>query len=164
VVKSDGLNIASWLQFLAAFAGQVYKRYGHKVDLLPILQYLQLQLKRNQHGFALILKELLAKMACVEVQEDAYDEQYFMLAAGPSLRELVRPQYHCNQGIFLISLVSFTLLVVVFVVIVVVIVVIVVIVIVVIVIRQCRECFSRRQIPLVNLLLRSRLLSCPTNS
>jgi len=93
VIKSDGLHIANWLQYLAAFAGHIYRRYGHKVDLLPLFTYIQLQLKRNQYGYAIVLKELLAKMAFIEVQDDAYDEQYLMLAGGPALREMVRFYY-----------------------------------------------------------------------
>jgi THO complex subunit 2 len=86
--KPDGTSVEDWLSQLASFAGSVYKRYGYKTDLLPVLTYVEKQLERSSPWHLMVLRELLTKMAGIEVQEDAYDDQLCMLNAGATLRAI----------------------------------------------------------------------------
>jgi THO complex subunit 2 len=98
LVKSDGQNSSQWLSGLAAFCGGFYRRYGFRTDLDPVLVYVQNQLRRNSPWHLLILKELLSKMANVDVQEEAYDDDLVGLNSAPALRDLVRQEGVMQQG------------------------------------------------------------------
>lgn len=46
--KGDGVSNASWLINLSQFCGHLYKRYGHRIDVAPTLQFIQNQtIKEN---------------------------------------------------------------------------------------------------------------------
>lgn len=90
LVKSDGQNSSQWLSGLSSFCGGFYRRYGFRTDLEPILVYIQNQLRRNSPWHLLVFKQILSKMASVDVQEEAYDEDLLGLNSAPTLRDLVR--------------------------------------------------------------------------
>lgn len=83
-MKHDDTNISAWLQSLANFSATIFKKYP--IDLSGILQYVANQLKANKSLDLLVLREILQRMANVEVSEEITDEQLECLYGGELLK------------------------------------------------------------------------------
>eukprot|EP00899_Mesostigma_viride_P021065 jgi/Mesvir1/28960/Mv17737-RA.1 len=84
-LKEDGTNVAGWLQSLAAFTGQLARKYA-SVELTGLLQYLANQLAANDSLDLLVLKELVTRLSGIEVIEDVSEDQLEAAAGGETLR------------------------------------------------------------------------------
>ena len=87
-LKSDGTNVAQWLQNLAAFTGALFRRYN--IELGGLLQFLVYQLRDGKSLDLLVLRELVAKMSGVEFTEDVTDHQLEAQGGTLLLRSEVR--------------------------------------------------------------------------
>ncbi|KAK2503524.1 hypothetical protein MC885_006227 [Smutsia gigantea] len=83
-VKHNGTTISSWLQSLASFCGAVFRKYP--IDLAGLLQYVANQLKAGQSSDLLILKEVVQKMAGIEITEEMTMEQLEAMTGGEQLK------------------------------------------------------------------------------
>ncbi|KAF5285042.1 hypothetical protein FQR65_LT02355 [Abscondita terminalis] len=83
-VKHDSTSISHWLQSLSSFCGAIFKK--HNIELTGLLQYVANQLKAQKSLDLLILKEIVQKMAGVEVSEDLTMDQLNALAGGELLK------------------------------------------------------------------------------
>ncbi|XP_066227917.1 THO complex subunit 2-like [Saccopteryx leptura] len=83
-MKHDDTTISSWLQSLASFCGSVFRKYP--IDLAGLLQYVANQLKAGKSFDLLILKEVVQKMAGIEVTEEMTVEQLEAMTGGEQLK------------------------------------------------------------------------------
>nr|XP_010340018.1 THO complex subunit 2 isoform X5 [Saimiri boliviensis boliviensis] len=100
-MKHDDTTISSWLQSLASFCGAVFRKYP--IDLAGLLQYVANQLKAGKRlskeedirywlsledkSFdLLILKEVVQKMAGIEITEEMTMEQLEAMTGGEQLK------------------------------------------------------------------------------
>lgn len=83
--KSDGTNLAMWLQNLANFVGAVFKRMLN-LDPALVLQYIANQLHAGNAKDLVILRELICQMADVDVLRDLSSAQVMALGGSKSLR------------------------------------------------------------------------------
>ncbi|XP_003246335.1 THO complex subunit 2 isoform X1 [Acyrthosiphon pisum] len=83
-VKHDGTSISVWLQSTASFCGAIFKK--HPVELTGILQYVANQLKTENSLDLLILKEIVLRMAGVEVMEQITPDQIEAMSGGDYLK------------------------------------------------------------------------------
>lgn len=83
--KSDGTNIAAWLQNLAKFVGNVFKR-NMSLDPTIILQYIANQLASGNAKDLIILRDLISKMAGIDVLQDLSASQVVALGGSSTLR------------------------------------------------------------------------------
>ncbi|KAH9492653.1 THO complex subunit 2, partial [Bulinus truncatus] len=84
-MKTDNMNISLWLQSLASFAGAICRKY--QVELTGILQYVANQLKAGKSTDLLLLREVVQKMAGVEISEEVTDDQLDAMAGGELVRQ-----------------------------------------------------------------------------
>ncbi|XP_048653062.1 THO complex subunit 2 [Marmota marmota marmota] len=87
-MKHDDTTISSWLQSLASFCGAVFRKYP--IDLAGLLQYVANQLKAGKSFDLLILKEVVQKMAGIEITEEMTMEQLEAMTGGEQLKAEVR--------------------------------------------------------------------------
>ncbi|GAA5828714.1 hypothetical protein JCM11251_005848 [Rhodosporidiobolus azoricus] len=91
--KEDGTSIAMWLQGLATFTGNVYRRWAAMApSLWIILQYLVNQLVSGNSKDLVVLRELIIRMTAIEPFADLSDTQVLSLAGGKHLRSEVFQQ------------------------------------------------------------------------
>ncbi|ELW68126.1 THO complex subunit 2 [Tupaia chinensis] len=83
-MKHDDTTISSWLQSLATFCGAVFRKYP--IDLAGLLQYVANQLKVGKSFDLLILKEVVQKMAGIEITEEITVEQLEAMTGGEQLK------------------------------------------------------------------------------
>ncbi|XP_023610466.1 THO complex subunit 2-like [Myotis lucifugus] len=83
-MKHDDTTISSWLQSLASFCGAVFRKYP--IDLAGLLQYVANQLKTGRSFDLLILKEVVQKMAGIEITEEMTMEQLEAMTGGEQLK------------------------------------------------------------------------------
>ncbi|XP_032812381.1 THO complex subunit 2 isoform X4 [Petromyzon marinus] len=83
-MKHDDTTISLWLQSLASFCGAVFRKYP--IELTGLLQYVANQLKAGKSFDLLILKEVVQKMAGIEITEEITNEQLEAMAGGELLR------------------------------------------------------------------------------
>ncbi|XP_064338846.1 THO complex subunit 2 isoform X10 [Camelus dromedarius] len=83
-MKHDDTTISSWLQSLASFCGAVFRKYP--IDLAGLLQYVANQLKAGKSFDLLILKEVVQKMAGIEITEEMTMEQLEAMTGGEQLK------------------------------------------------------------------------------
>ncbi|XP_059959819.1 THO complex subunit 2-like [Mesoplodon densirostris] len=83
-MKHDDTTISSWLQSLASFCGAVFCKYP--IDLAGLLQYVANQLKAGKSCDLLILKEVVQKMAGIEIIEEMTMEQLEAMTGGEQLK------------------------------------------------------------------------------
>ncbi|XP_062939383.1 THO complex subunit 2 isoform X6 [Cynocephalus volans] len=83
-MKHDDTTISSWLQSLASFCGAVFRKYP--IDLAGLLQYVANQLKAGKSFDLLILKEVVQKMAGIEITEEMTVEQLEAMTGGEQLK------------------------------------------------------------------------------
>ncbi|CAH7666345.1 transcription factor/nuclear export subunit protein 2-domain-containing protein, partial [Phakopsora pachyrhizi] len=89
--KSDGTNIAAWLQNLAKFVGNVFKR-NLSLDPAVVLQYITNQLSAGNAKDLIILRDLISKMSGVDVLQDLSASQVVALGGSKTLRaEAISP-------------------------------------------------------------------------
>ncbi|GAA6028291.1 hypothetical protein JCM8097_006959 [Rhodosporidiobolus ruineniae] len=89
-MKEDGTSIAMWLQGLAGFTGQVYRRWGPmQSSLWVVLQYLTNQLVLGNSKDLVVLRDLVVRMTGLEPFADLSDAQVQSLAGGRRLRNEV---------------------------------------------------------------------------
>ncbi|PLW09953.1 hypothetical protein PCANC_25777 [Puccinia coronata f. sp. avenae] len=89
--KSDGTNIAAWLQNLAKFVGNVFKR-NLSLDPAIVLQYIANQLATGNAKDLIILRDMISKMAGVDVLQDLSASQVVALGGSKTLRaEAISP-------------------------------------------------------------------------
>ena len=84
-LQVDGIHISHWFQYLAHFAGVLYRVYP-QTELRPLIDYLLTRLKAGDSLELLVFNELLARMGGCEVLEDISDAQIGGLAGGEILR------------------------------------------------------------------------------
>ncbi|XP_071787081.1 THO complex subunit 2-like isoform X1 [Asterias amurensis] len=83
-MKHDDTNLSLWIQSLASFCGTVFRKYN--IDLTGLLQYVTNQMKACKSYDLLILREIIVKMAGIEVTEEMTPDQLDALAGGELLR------------------------------------------------------------------------------
>ncbi|KAM4695761.1 THO complex subunit 2 [Rhinophrynus dorsalis] len=83
-MKHDDTTISSWLQSLASFCGAIFRKYP--IDLAGLLQYVANQLKAGKSFDLLILKEVVQKMAGIEITEEITMEQLEAMTGGEQLK------------------------------------------------------------------------------
>ncbi|TRM68443.1 transcription factor/nuclear export subunit protein 2-domain-containing protein [Schizophyllum amplum] len=83
-VKDDGVNLSDWLQSLASFTGQLFRRFSP--DMKPVLRYVVKQLYDNKTSELVVLKELIWRMVAIEPLPTLSDAQVQAMAGGPLLR------------------------------------------------------------------------------
>lgn len=89
--KSDGTNIAAWLQNLAKFVGNVFKR-NLSLDPAIVLQYIANQLATGNAKDLIILRDMISKMAGVDILQDLSSSQVVALGGSKTLRaEAISP-------------------------------------------------------------------------
>uniref|UniRef100_A0A3Q2EHG3 THO complex subunit 2 n=1 Tax=Cyprinodon variegatus TaxID=28743 RepID=A0A3Q2EHG3_CYPVA len=81
-MKHDDTTISSWLQ-LASLCGAVFRKYP--IELAGLLQYVTNQLKAGKFDL-LILKEVLQKMAGIEITDEMTSEQLEAMTGGEQLK------------------------------------------------------------------------------
>lgn len=84
-LKTDDTNISTWLQSLANFSGSVLKKYP--IDLGGLLHYIANQLKANKSYDLYVLREVIQKMAGIEVSEEITSDQLLAMSGGELLRQ-----------------------------------------------------------------------------
>nr|KAI8727062.1 THO complex subunit 2-like [Biomphalaria glabrata] len=84
-MKTYNMNISLWLQSLANFAGAICHKY--QVELTGILQYVANQLKAGKSIDLLLLREVVQKMAGVEISEKVTYDQLEAMAGGELVRQ-----------------------------------------------------------------------------
>ncbi|XP_063413325.1 THO complex subunit 2-like isoform X1 [Mytilus trossulus] len=84
-MKHDDTNISLWLQSLANFAGSICRKYT--VELAGLMQYVANQLKAGKSFDLLILREIVQKMAGVEMSEEITNDQLEAMSGGELLRQ-----------------------------------------------------------------------------
>ncbi|XP_063288176.1 THO complex subunit 2 [Pelobates fuscus] len=83
-MKHDDTTISSWLQSLASFCGAIFRKYP--IELAGLLQYVANQLKAGKSFDLLILKEVVQKMAGIEITEEITMEQLEAMTGGEQLK------------------------------------------------------------------------------
>ncbi|XP_015255221.1 PREDICTED: THO complex subunit 2 isoform X3 [Cyprinodon variegatus] len=83
-MKHDDTTISSWLQSLASLCGAVFRKYP--IELAGLLQYVTNQLKAGKSFDLLILKEVLQKMAGIEITDEMTSEQLEAMTGGEQLK------------------------------------------------------------------------------
>uniref|UniRef100_A0A8C5WF72 THO complex subunit 2 n=1 Tax=Leptobrachium leishanense TaxID=445787 RepID=A0A8C5WF72_9ANUR len=83
-MKHDDTTISSWLQSLASFCGAIFRKYP--IELAGLLQYVANQLKAGKSFDLLILKEVVQKMAGIEITEEVTMEQLEAMTGGEQLK------------------------------------------------------------------------------
>ncbi|KAK9839458.1 hypothetical protein WJX81_003560 [Elliptochloris bilobata] len=86
-IKSDGIHIADWLQWLATFMAYACKRFA-KLDMHPLCRYLVNQLKAHQSFDLVVLQELLSITTGVPPVLLLNEDQIESLAGYRTLRQL----------------------------------------------------------------------------
>ncbi|KAK0417584.1 hypothetical protein QR680_013097 [Steinernema hermaphroditum] len=81
--ESDG-TFSPWLQALATFVGNVFKRYN--IELSGLLFYVLNQLRDKQSYDLIVLREVMHSMSGIEVGTHLADEQLDALCGGENLR------------------------------------------------------------------------------
>nr|XP_034300331.1 THO complex subunit 2 [Crassostrea gigas] len=84
-MKYDDTNISKWLQSLANFAGCICRKY--QVDLAGLMQFVANQLKAGKSFDLLLLREVVTKMAGIEISEEITDDQLNAMSGGELLRQ-----------------------------------------------------------------------------
>ncbi|KAK6168365.1 hypothetical protein SNE40_020916 [Patella caerulea] len=84
-LKTDDTNISLWLQSLANFAGMICRKYT--VDLSGMMQYVANQLKAGKSFDLLLLREIVTKMAGIEISEEVTNDQLEAMSGGELLRQ-----------------------------------------------------------------------------
>ncbi|CAL8281423.1 unnamed protein product [Arctogadus glacialis] len=83
-MKHDDTTISSWLQSLASLCGAVFRKYP--IELAGLLQYVTNQLKAGKSFDLLILKEVVQKMAGIEITDEMTSEQLEAMTGGEQLK------------------------------------------------------------------------------
>ncbi|XP_052429659.1 THO complex subunit 2 isoform X1 [Carassius gibelio] len=83
-MKHDDTTISSWLQSLASLCGSVFRKYP--IELAGLLQYVTNQLKAGKSFDLLILKEVVQKMAGIEITDEMTVEQLEAMTGGEQLK------------------------------------------------------------------------------
>jgi len=83
-MKHDDTNISNWLQSLASFCGNIFKKYN--IDLSGLLQYVANQLKAGKSLDLLIMKEVVQKMSGIDISEEVTNDQLEALHGGEILK------------------------------------------------------------------------------
>ncbi|KAA0709063.1 THO complex subunit 2 [Triplophysa tibetana] len=83
-MKHDDTTISSWLQSLACLCGAVFRKYP--IELAGLLQYVTNQLKAGKSFDLLILKEVVQKMAGIEITDEMTVEQLEAMTGGEQLK------------------------------------------------------------------------------
>ncbi|GAA5887200.1 hypothetical protein JCM5296_004560 [Sporobolomyces johnsonii] len=97
--KEDGTSVAMWLQGVATFTGQLYRRWAPlQGSLWVVLQYLVNQLVSGNSKDLVVLRELIARMTAIEPFADLSDAQVLSLAGGKFLRSEVFQQTDIAQA------------------------------------------------------------------
>jgi len=83
-MKHEDTNISHWLQGLASFCANVFKKYP--IELTGLLQYITNQLKAGKSFDLLVLKEVVQKMAGIDISVEVTSSQLEALAGGELLK------------------------------------------------------------------------------
>ncbi|KAK4046542.1 THO2 plays a role in transcriptional elongation [Microbotryomycetes sp. JL201] len=97
--KEDGTSVALWLQGLATFTGQLYRRWPAMApSLWIVIQYLVNQLASGSSKDLIVLREIITRMTNIEPFADLSDAQVMSLAGGKVLRSEVFSQTDIGQA------------------------------------------------------------------
>ncbi|KAG7282682.1 hypothetical protein CRUP_017608 [Coryphaenoides rupestris] len=94
-MKHDDTTISSWLQSLASLCGAVFRKYP--IELAGLLQYVTNQLKAGKSFDLLILKEVVQKMAGIEITDEMTSEQLEAMTGGEQLKAEIRNTKKSSQ-------------------------------------------------------------------
>ncbi|KAH3839564.1 hypothetical protein DPMN_112996, partial [Dreissena polymorpha] len=83
--KLGETSLAGWLQSLANFAGSICKKY--QVELSGLMQYVTNQLKAGKSIDLLLMREIVQKMAGIEISEEITKDQLDAMSGGELLRQ-----------------------------------------------------------------------------
>ncbi|XP_014904985.1 THO complex subunit 2 isoform X1 [Poecilia latipinna] len=83
-MKHDDTTLSLWLQSLASLCGAVFRKYP--IELAGLLQYVTNQLKAGKSFDLLILKEVVQKMAGIEITDEMTSEQLEAMTGGEQLK------------------------------------------------------------------------------
>ncbi|XP_033742553.1 THO complex subunit 2-like isoform X3 [Pecten maximus] len=84
-MKYDDTNISLWLQSLANFTGSICRKYN--IELAGVMQYVANQLKAGKSFDLLLLREVVQKMAGIEISEEITGDQLDAMSGGELLRQ-----------------------------------------------------------------------------
>ncbi|KAG0265306.1 THO complex subunit 2 [Mortierella polycephala] len=84
-VQDDGTSAAKWMNTLASFCGNLYRKHT-MAELDGILQYIVNQLRLGNAHDLVVLRELLAKMGGVEDTSNLNSSQLLAMAGGELLK------------------------------------------------------------------------------
>jgi len=84
-LKDDGLSVSLWMQSLSSFCGNLYKKYP-TIELQGLLEYIANTLKSGQSLQLLLMRDLIVKMAGIELLEDVSRDQLEAQAGGETLK------------------------------------------------------------------------------
>ncbi|KAL3879965.1 hypothetical protein ACJMK2_032241 [Sinanodonta woodiana] len=84
-MKHDDTNISLWLQSLANFAGSICRKY--QVELAGFMQYVANQLKAGKSLDLILMREVVQKMAGIEISEEITTDQLEAMSGGELLRQ-----------------------------------------------------------------------------
>lgn len=87
-LKEDGQNVSLWFSALCTFSGLLHERY-HCIELSRLLQYILKSLNAGQVLNLFILKEIISKMARVDILKDVSLAEIHRSAAGEKLRRVL---------------------------------------------------------------------------
>ncbi|XP_064404641.1 THO complex subunit 2-like isoform X2 [Halichondria panicea] len=83
-MKYNDTNISQWLKGLSSFCSNIFKKYS--IELTGLLQYVANQLKAGKSVDLLVLKEVIVKMAGIDVTETVTSQQLEALSGGELLK------------------------------------------------------------------------------
>ncbi|XP_071847770.1 THO complex subunit 2-like isoform X4 [Apostichopus japonicus] len=83
-MKHDNTNLSLWMQSLASFSGAIFKKYN--IELKGLLQFVANQLKAGKSYDLLILREVIQKMAGIEITEEMTPDQLEASGGGELLK------------------------------------------------------------------------------
>ena len=84
-VQADGMLTSKWLAALAAFSGNVFKRYSI-MNPTPILQYVAEQLRKGNPTDLIVLEQIIFSMAGIVSDATFNDTQVICMGGGPLLK------------------------------------------------------------------------------
>ena len=79
-IQTDGILTSKWLASLALFSGKVFKRY-HTMDPLPIVQYVESQVRQGNPADLVVLEDIIKSMAGI-ISDVHYSESQVAAMSG----------------------------------------------------------------------------------
>ena len=90
-IQSDGILTSKWLASLALFSGKVFKRY-HTMNPLPIVQYVEYQVRRGNPADLVVLEDIIKSMAGIISDVNYSESQVLAMSGLETLQSQTRQQ------------------------------------------------------------------------